>query len=78
MTREQLRTELRSGKSLARIAGENGKTVAGLQAAMLTPVKAALARAVANDRLTQQRADEILARLTERVARLVNRVPRTP
>jgi hypothetical protein len=78
MTREQLRAELRSGKSLAQIASEKGKTEAGLQAAMLAPVKSALARAVANDRLTQQQADEVLARLTERVAKLVNRAPRTP
>jgi len=42
---------------------------------LLAPVKAALAKAVANDRLTQQRADQILARLTDRVARIVERVP---
>jgi len=75
ITREQLRTELRSGKSLAQIATAHGKTSAGLQTALLAPVKAALARAVENDRLTQQRADQILARLTERVAKLVDRVP---
>jgi hypothetical protein len=77
MTREQLRAELRNGKSLAQIATEKGKTVAGLQAAILAPVKAALARAVANHRLAQQRADEILVRVTARVAKLVDRAPTT-
>jgi hypothetical protein len=76
MTRQQLLAELRSGKSLAQIATAKGKTAAGLQAAMLAPVKEALAKAVENDRLTQKRADEILARLTERVAKIVNRVPK--
>ena len=75
ISREQLRAELRSGKSLAQIATAHGKTAAGLEAALLAPVKAALAKAVANDRLTQQRADQILARLTDRVERIVERVP---
>jgi hypothetical protein len=75
MTRAELRAELRSGKSLAQIAAAKGKTAAGLQAAMLAPVKAALARAVDRGRLTQARADEILARITERVATAIQRVP---
>jgi hypothetical protein len=42
---------------------------------MVAPAKAALAKAVAGGRLTQQRADAILARLTARVEALVERVP---
>jgi hypothetical protein len=75
MTREQLRAELRSGKSLAQIAQGKGKSVDGLVAAMLAPAKAGLARAVENGRLTKARADEILARLTEGTKKLVQRVP---
>jgi hypothetical protein len=75
LSRKELRAELAKGQSLAQIAVAKGKTTAGLQAAMLAPVKAALARAVERGRLTQARADEILARLTERVAALVERVP---
>ena len=75
MTREQLRTELSSGKSLARIAQAKGKSVDGLVAAMLAPAKAGLARAVENGRLTKTRADEILAHLTEGAKKLVQRVP---
>ena len=75
MTREQLRTELSSGKSLAQIAQAKGKSVDGLVAAMLAPAKAGLARAVENGRLTKTRADEILAHLTEGAKKLVQRVP---
>ena len=77
MTRAELRAELRSGKSLVQIAAAKGKTAAGLQAAMLAPVKAALARAVDRGRLTQARADEMLARITDRVATAIRRVPAT-
>ena len=75
MTREQLRNELRSGTSLAQIAKERGKSVDGLVAAMLAPVKARLAKAVENGRLTKARADAILARLTQGANALVQRVP---
>ena len=71
LTREQLRTELKSGKSLAQLATAKGKTTSGLVAAMLAPVKERLAKAVAAGRLTRQRADEILKRLTERVTQAV-------
>jgi hypothetical protein len=75
MTREQLRAELSSGKSLAQIAQAKGKSVDGLVAAMLAPAKAGLARAVENGRLTKTRADEILAHLTDGAMKLVQRVP---
>jgi hypothetical protein len=75
MSRDALRAELAKGQSLAQIAKAKGKSVDGLEAAMLAPAKAALAKAVANGRLTQQRADAILARLTAHVEKLVQRVP---
>jgi hypothetical protein len=79
LTREQLRMELRSGKSLSQIATAKGKTSSGLVAAILAPAKERLAKAVSARRLTQQRADEILKRLTERVTRAVQRArPATP
>ena len=73
LTREQLRAELKAGKSLAQIAAAEGKTVDGLATAMLAPVKERLAKAVAANRLTQRRADEILERLTERVEKRIAR-----
>jgi hypothetical protein len=75
MTRQQLRAELRSGKSLAQIAQAQKKSVDGLLAAMLAPAKARLAKAVENGHLTKARADEILAHLTEGAKKLVQRVP---
>ena len=73
MTREALRAELRKGQSLAQIARARGKSVDGLVAAMVAPVKQRLAKAVASKRLTQQHADALLERITERVERLVQR-----
>jgi len=75
LSREALRAELAKGQSLAQLAKAKQKTTDGLVAAMVAPAKAALAKAVAGGRLTQQRADAILARLTARVEALVDRVP---
>jgi hypothetical protein len=75
MTRAELRKELRDGRSLAQVAVAKGKTVDGLVAAMLAAAKERASKAVANGRLTQQRADALLARLTERIERLVQQVP---
>lgn len=73
LTRAELRAELRSGKSLAQVAAGKGKSVDGLVAAILAPVKERLAKAVAARRLTQERADELLERLTKRVEARVDR-----
>ena len=74
VTPAELRAELQSGKSLAQIATEHGKTVAGLKTAILDAVKARLDKAVANGKLTRDRADAILARLTDGVEKAVQRV----
>ena len=73
LTPEQLRTELKSGKTLAQIATAKGKTASELVAAMLAPVKERLAKAVSAKRLTQARADGILERLTDRLEQRVQR-----
>jgi hypothetical protein len=75
MTPKDLRAARRSGRSLAQIATLKGKTVDGLVAAIVAPAKARAAKAVSNGKLTQQRADELIARLTERAQALVQRVP---
>ena len=74
ITPQELRSELRAGKSLAQIATAHGKTVDGLVDAIVAPAKARLDRAVANGHLTRQRADEILGRLTDAVEKAVQRV----
>lgn len=73
MSREDLAAARKNGQSLAQIAKAKGKSVDGLVAAIVAPAKTRLAKAVANGRLTQQRSDEILARLTDRVEKLVGR-----
>jgi hypothetical protein len=73
MTRQELLAELRKGQSLAQIAKAHGKTVDGLVAAMVAPLKARLAKAVENDRLTKQHADALLERITDGLERLVQR-----
>ena len=60
ITPQELRSELRAGKSLAQIARAHGKTVEGLVDAVVAPARARLDAAVANGHLTRQRADEIL------------------
>lgn len=73
ITPTELRTELRAGKSLAQIATDHGKTVAGLKSAILDAVKARLDRGVASGRLTSAQEQTILDRLSAHVDQLVNR-----
>jgi hypothetical protein len=73
ITPQELRTELRSGKSLAQVATAHGKTVEGLVDAITAKAKERLDKAVANGKLTRQRAEEILARLTDAVEKAVQR-----
>jgi polyhydroxyalkanoate synthesis regulator phasin len=74
ITPQELHTELRSGKSLAQVATAHGKTVEGLVDAITAKAKERLDKAVASGKLTRQRADEILARLTDAVEKAVQRV----
>lgn len=73
LTREELRAELKDGKSLAQVAVAEGKTAAGLVDALLARAKERAAKAVAAKRLTQERADALLERLEERLAKRVQR-----
>ena len=73
LTRAQLRTQVK-GKSLAQLAVEQGKTEAGLEAAILEPLAARLARAKANGRITAARETAALAALTKRIDAFVARV----
>jgi hypothetical protein len=72
LTGAELRSKL-PGTSLAAIAQGQGKSVEGLETAMLAPLQARIAKAVANQRLTQKQADMLSARLTTLVNRLVQR-----
>lgn len=72
LTEAQIRTELVSGKSLAQVARERGKSVDGLVDALVTATEERLDAAVSAGRLTRARADEVLAGLRGRIGELVN------
>ena len=68
-----LRTDLRSGKTLAEIAdATGGKSAAGLVDALVADAKAKLAAAVGAGRLTQAQADAVSANLMQRITDRVN------
>jgi len=72
VTEAQLRTQLENGKSLAQVAKDHGKTADGLGAALVADAKQKLDKAVSAKRITQAQADEMLTRLKQRIADLVN------
>ncbi len=69
---DDLRTELDSGKTLAQVAQAHGKSVDGLVDALVADVKEHIDAAVAAGRLTQAKADEVLANIRDRVTARVN------
>jgi hypothetical protein len=71
LTRAQLDRQLTSGRSLADVARAQGKSVDGLQQALLDAAKSDLDRAVADRRLTSDERDEILQRLSDHVDEIV-------
>ena len=73
LDREELREQL-PGTSLAALAEKQGKSVSALEAAMVAPAKQRLAKAVADGKLTQARADALLERLENAADRLANHV----
>jgi hypothetical protein len=72
LTEAELRTRLAGGQTLAQVAQAEGKTVDGLVAALVADEKAELDEAVADGRITQDRADEHLAQAEERLRALVD------
>jgi len=72
VTEAQLRTQLENGKSLAQVAKDHGKTAGGLSAALVADAKQKLDKAVSAKRITEAQADEMLTRLKQRIADLVN------
>lgn len=68
-----LMTERHDGKSLAEIATGHGKTVAGLETALVTAFKANLDKAVAAGRLTETQAAQALTNFKAQVSTIVER-----
>jgi hypothetical protein len=65
--------QLKAGKSLSEVAVAQGKTEAGLVAALVAPAKLKLDAAVAAGRLTAEREASFLTRLQEKVTKIVQR-----
>ena len=72
LSQDALRAKLESGKTLAQVAQEQGKSVDGLVAALKAELKQHLDRAVADGHLTQAEEDQILSQADQRLTDLVN------
>ena len=72
LSESELQTQLASGKTLADIAKAQGKSVDGLISALLADEKKELDAAVADGRLTQTQADQLLANAKQRITDMVN------
>jgi hypothetical protein len=70
---DQLRDALRDDKSLAQIAGEQGKSVDGLKQAIRADAEQKLSQAVTDGRITAAQKQDMLERLDEHIDELVNR-----
>jgi ferritin-like metal-binding protein YciE len=74
-TAASLETQLQAGKTLAQLAtSTNGKSIAGLIAALAAAEKTEIAAAVTSGKLTQAQADQVTPMLTQRFTDLVNGV----
>lgn len=62
------------GKSLAQVALAEGKSVEGLQQAMLEPVKARLDKRVAAGKLSADKEQALLTKLQAKIAKVVNKI----
>jgi hypothetical protein len=65
VTDQQLRDALQSGRSLADIAKDKGKTTAGLQKAMVASITTSADQAVKDGKLTKQQRDDLVAKGTQ-------------
>ena len=69
---DTLRSEVRDGKTIAEIAGEQGVDPQTVIDALVAEAKSHLDLSVENGRLTQEEADAKLADVTERITDVVN------
>ena len=74
LTEDQLHTQLESGKSLAQVAKDRGKSVDGLVQAMVDSATKKLDAAVAAGRLTKAQEQQIVSGLKQRITDFVNGV----
>jgi polyhydroxyalkanoate synthesis regulator phasin len=72
ITPQELRAELQAGKSIAEVAAEHNVSVDDVKQALVDAATAKINEAVANGRITQERADNLIERLPALVERVVN------
>lgn len=73
MTDEEIQAERQAGKSLAQIAVEQGVSEETLISTILEAKKDALAKLVADEKLTQAQSDLMIQNMTDRVKAMVER-----
>lgn len=78
ISQDQLRTELRGGKSLAQVAQDHGKTRDQLKDAIVSSARDALNKAMTNGKLTQEKADSILKKLQDNIDTMIDRTFKAP
>jgi hypothetical protein len=74
VTPQALLAELKTGKSIAQVAGENNVAVADVVTALTTAADAQVAGAVKAGVITQAQADKITAKIPARITKIVNHV----
>jgi len=72
MTPREIVQDLKQGQSLAEIGQAKGVSTDTLKSAILTAADEKLDQAVADGKLTQERADKITARLTDNIDKILN------
>lgn len=78
MTREDFWAALRSGKSVAQVAEERGKTRQDVSAFLTAKVKERLDQAVKDGKITQEKADRVMAAFQAHLSQMLDRVPNCP
>jgi uncharacterized protein YidB (DUF937 family) len=78
MTAEDLQKELKSGKTIEQIAKEKGISLDTVSAALKQTISDALAKAVADGKMTQEEADKITAHLDKMVKGFIDHGPPKP
>lgn len=75
LTDAQLRQRIRSGKSLAQITKDEGKSVVGLEQAIRDAVQTQLDQAVKDGRLTGTQRTDLMTRFNRNLDDIVNQTP---
>lgn len=73
-----LRDELKSGKSIADVAGEHNVSVDAVKAQITSDASAKLEQLVADGKIKQDRADAVLQKLTDNLDTLLNKTRTEP